>query len=213
MKYFWIDQKFQRKVKRTYYNDPGFFYLDQDLLAAYFFKTPYAISKKYLKERKEKNIYVYGETPLHTYEKIGKKVGIKPKDLVLELGSGRGRGAFFVHHFFKCPVVAIERILHFVKVARYLSRKYCREGVRFICADMLETDLPKATVLYLYGTALSDEEVALLIKKLEKYPTGTKIVSISYPLSDYHPKGFCTETCFSVAFNWGITEAYVETVR
>ena len=212
IKYSWIDQKLQRSVKKKYYHHHLFCELDQTLLTAYLFKSPYKISKQYLKDRNEKEIHVYGETPLQTYEKIAEKGGLQPKDVVLELGSGRGRGAFFIHSFFQCQVIGIERIPYFAKMSRYLSRKYCKKEVSFICADMLEVDFPKATFVYLYGTMLREQEIGILIEKLKKLPKGTKIVTISYPLTDYHPTAFCNDSCFPVEFLWGKTDAYLQRV-
>ncbi len=213
IKYHWIDHKLQKEVKHRYYSDTTFSHIDRSLLTAYIFKNPYTISKNYLKKRQSKEVHTYGETPLMTYDKIAQEVGIEPTDTVLELGSGRGRGAFFLHHFYKCQVIGIERIPQFVKLSKHVAHKYHQERVQFICTDMLKADLPPATVVYLYGTALTDTEIAPLINKLKKYPKGTKIVSISYPLTDYDETSFEIVKTFSVSYPWGETEAYLQTVK
>ena len=212
VKYTLIDRQLQKEVKRRYYHDHTFSHLDRALLTAYIFKNPYAISKNYLKKRNEKEIHIYGETPLMTYEKMAKEVNLEPTDTFLELGSGRGRGALFLHHFFKCQVIGIERIPQFVKLSRHLAHKYHQGRVSFICGDMIKVDLPEATIIYLYGTALTDEEITSLIQKLKKYPKGTKIISVSYPLTDYDEKAFHIEKSFSASFPWGETESYIQTV-
>lgn len=212
IKYTLIDRKLQKEVKKRYYHDHTFSQLDRALLTAYIFKNPYTISKNYLKKRNEKEIHTYGETPLMTYEKIAEEVGLEPTDTFLELGSGRGRGALFLHYFFKCQVIGIERIPQFVKLSRHLAHKYHQGRVSFICIDMLKADFPPATVIYLYGTALADSEITPLVQKLKNYPKGTKIISISYPLTDYEEKAFHIEKSFTAAFPWGETEGYIQTV-
>lgn len=212
LKYTLFDWKLQKEVKKRYYQDHTFSRLDRALLTAYIFKNPYAISKSYLKKRNKTEIHTYGETPLMTYEKIAKEAELDPTDTFLELGSGRGRGALFLHHFFKCEVIGLERIPQFVKLSRYLAHKFDQRRVTFICADMLKRELPKATVIYLYGTALSDQEIALLVEKLKKLPKEVKIVSVSYPLADYDEKAFQIEKIFPINFLWGETEAYIQTV-
>ncbi|QVL57090.1 MAG: methyltransferase domain-containing protein [Simkaniaceae bacterium] len=213
IKYTLIDRRLQKEVKKCYYHDHTFSHLDRSLLTAYIFKNPYTISKNYLKKRNEKEVHTYGETPLMTYEKMAKEVGLEPTDTFLELGSGRGRGALFIHHFFKCQVIGVERIPQFVKLSRHLAHKYHQDRVSFICSDMLKGELPEATVIYLYGTALTDLEIAPLVQKLKKYPKGTKIISISYPLTDYDENAFHIEKSFTVSFPWGETEAYIQTVE
>lgn len=213
IKYHWIDYKLQKEVKRCYYSDTTFSHIDRSLLTAYIFKNPYTISKNYLKKRHAKEIHTYGETPLMTYDKLAKEVGLNSSDTLLELGSGRGRGALFLHHFYQCHVIGIERIPQFVKLSKHVAHKYHQKRVEFICADMLKADLPPATVIYLYGTALTDAEIAPLIERLKKYPKGTKIISISYPLTDYDETSFEITKTFSVSYPWGETEAYLQTVK
>jgi protein-L-isoaspartate O-methyltransferase len=213
IKYQWVDYRLQQEVKRRYYTDTTFSHIDRSLLTAYIFKNPYTISKNYLKKRQAREVHTYGETPLMTYDRLAKEVDLRSTDTFLELGSGRGRGALFLHHFYKCQVIGIERIPQFVKLSKYIVDKYHQEKVQFICADMLKADLPSATVIYLYGTALSDTEIAPLIAKLKKYPKGVKIISVSYPLTDYDETSFEILKTFSISYPWGETEAYLQTVK
>ncbi|MBF5060193.1 SAM-dependent methyltransferase [Candidatus Neptunochlamydia vexilliferae] len=212
VKYALIDRKLQREVKERYYSSREFAALDRALLTAYIFKNPYIISKKYLQNRQEKELHTYGETPLTTYETIAKEVDIQPTDTFLELGSGRGRGALFLHHFYKCKVIGIERVPQFIKLARHLAHKYQLKEASFICGDMFQTKLPQeATTIYLYGSNLADSEITQLVTRLKEIPLGTKIVTISYPLTDYDSRVFKLEKTFPVSFPWGETEAYLQT--
>jgi len=212
VKYAWIDWRLQKEVKERFYTDPEFAKIDKALLTAYVFKNPYTVSKNYLKKHREKEIHTYGETPLITYEAIAKEVDLKSSDIVLELGSGRGRGALFLHYFYHCNVIGIEKIPQFVKLSRHLVQKHHLEGVSFICADMLQANIPEATVIYLYGTCLKDQEVTSLVQRLKTLPKGTKIITISYPLTDYDENVFYIEKSFTVFFPWGETDAYIQSI-
>lgn len=212
-KYAWIDRKLQKEVKRRFYSNQSFAKIDRDLLAAYIFKNPYTISKNYLKKHQEKKIHTYGETPLVTYEKIAQELDLQSTDTFLELGSGRGRGALFLHHFYHCNVIGIERIPQFVKLASHLTQKYHIEGVTFNCADMVHANLPPVTVVYLYGTCLEDRDIAFLIDRLKTLPKGTRIITISYPLTDYDEKTFQIKKSFTLSFPWGETEGYLQTIH
>ena len=215
LKYFIKDYKIQREVKKRYYKSQSFREVDKGLLEFYLFQNPYQISRRYLKRARAKDIHVYGETPLMTFEKVAKEANICKDDVVLELGSGRGRGALFLNDFFKCQVIGVERIPHFVKIARHITHKHQVKGVEFLCHNFTQADvLANATCIYLYGTCLEDLEITELIETLKKCSKGTRIVTVSYPLTDYDKDNrFLLEKSFSVSFPWGETEAYLQTVR
>jgi len=78
---------------------------------------------------------------------------------------------------------------------------------------MAQMQLPKASVIYLYGTCLQDAEIDHIIRKLEAFSQGTKVITISYPLVDYDTNAFHMEKTFSVSFPWGETSAYLQTVK
>jgi len=212
-KYAFKECMLQRAVKKCYYGDAAFSHLDRSFIKRYLFRSPYTISKRYLRHKGECSVHTYGETPLPTYEKIAREAYIHSEDIYLELGFGRGRGIFFLHHFFQCRAIGVERIPLFVGLAKQVAIQHNLEDVSFICADFNLMSLPTASVVYLYGTALHEEEIYPLISKLKTLPAGARIVSISYPLTDYEGKAFHVQKCFPVTFLWGETDAYLQTVR
>ena len=212
-KYALIDLKLQHGVKKRYYTDAQFSRLDHSLINTYIFKNPYQISKRYLRRKQEEDIHTYGETPLVTYEAIAKEAEISSTDAFLELGCGRGRGALFLHHFFHCEVIGIERIPLFVRLAKHITQKHHLKDVSFICGDMTEMKLPKASVVYLYGTCLEDTEIEPIVQELKTFSKGTRIVTISYPLTDYDEEAFQITKTFPVSFPWGETEAYLQVLK
>ena len=155
----------------------------------------------------------YGETPLTTIEMIAKKVALTKDDVFLELGSGRGRTLFWLSHFYGCQVVGIDYNPYFIKRCLKISQACGIHNATFICADTRVCHFDEATVLYLYGTLLSDEDVDILIKKFSKLRKGVKIITISFPLSDYEKTKFQLLSSFDVEFPWGKTTCYVQEVR
>ncbi len=170
----------------------------------YFFHNPYRVSRKFLEKRGDEDVYQYGETPLKTIHKLCLEAGVANDDHLFELGAGRGKTAFYIRETFGCDVTAIEQIPLFVSKAKKLN-KFLSLGVTFLCEDFCLADLSKATIIYLYGTCLSDELVYNLCKQ---FKTGQKIISISYPLSEYDAQ-FKVLKKIEVTYPWGQTDAYI----
>ena len=148
-----------------------------------------------------------------TYEKIAKECHLGPSDTVLEMGSGRGRGGFFLSHFFGCHVIGVERIPQFVKLANYIVSQFRLKKIQFHCRDMFTVECFHASFIYLYGTCLEEFEIKKLITLFHRFKQKakkTKILTISYPLTDYDKQGiFQVEKVFEVDFPWGQTHAYL----
>lgn len=189
------------KVVCLYYWGP-FFWIDMALLSKYFFRSPFLISKRFLQARGESNLYAYGETPLTTMALIARNCQITEGDFVIELGCGRGRACFWLNSFIGCKVKGIDYIPDFIRKAKEVGPS----GATFECADFMQADLSEASVIYLYGTCLEDETIKALCKKFHK---GTKIITVSYPLTDYSPE-FEVIRSFPARFNWGETEIYLQ---
>ena len=111
------------KVVWKYYPTLSFFKIDVALLLTYLFDNPFKISKRFLTKKGEKDVYAYGETPLTTLDYIAKECRLSSKDVVFELGCGRGRTCFWLNQFIGCKVVGIEIIPEFVERAERITRK------------------------------------------------------------------------------------------
>ena len=202
------------KVIVLYWSNFSFFKADLSLQLMYLFHNPFKISKHFLQKQGAKEIYAYGETPLTSMAIIAKTCGIGPKDLVFELGAGRGRTAFWLNSFKHCSVVGIEFVEDFVERAQLITKRLDIKNVDFRLADMLTTDYTGATVCYLYGTCLDELTISHLAEKFSKLPQGTKIITVSYPLSDYTDLT-CFEVMkrFTVPYPWGMGDVYLQIVK
>ncbi|MDN3507340.1 MAG: methionine biosynthesis protein MetW [Simkaniaceae bacterium] len=171
---------------RNYYRDRRFWKIEKKMRARYRWKNPYAMARK--------EGQVYGETPLALYDEIAKRVGLEKGERFLDLGCGRGRGCYFLAHFYGCKALGIEMVAGFVK------RAIAVPGVEILQGDFLSCDL-NADVIYLYGTCLNDEEIEVVSKNV----VGAKVVSVSEPLP-----GAPVIESFEGEFPWGKTQLYIQ---
>ena len=187
--YEWLEQ---RRVRKLFYQDPLYKALDQALLKG---PNPYRI----------KEAFPYGETPLCSLKKIADRFGLKSSDKVVDLGCGRGRGAFFLAHHYDCEVLGIDIIEPFIQRAQSIESQELK--VSFLCRDMRKFDFSQATFVFFYGTTFSDEFVEELKQAMQALPKGSKIVTVSYPL-----EGLELIDQFLVSFPWGFGEVYLHLV-
>ena len=191
----------QREVERRYYQTFGD--LDRAIRKAYRFSNPYRISTNYLKELYEPNIYQYGETPLTVFEKIGKALNLGSKSHLMDLGSGRGRGAFFLHNQFGCTVTGVEQIPIFVQKALNIVAAQDLRNINFRCENLLKTDLTGVTHVFFYGICMDDDDVEQVAQKLKSY--SITIASVSFPLGDFE-----VLKTLMVNMPWGYTEVFIQ---
>lgn len=203
--YFYGEEK---KVFQLFYHCHLFQKCDLAMKEAYRFCNPFTVSKKFLRKKGEKEINVYGEIPLTSLLKIAQECEIRPYDHVFELGCGRGRAAFFLRSFLNCKVTAVDFIPFFIARAQKIVERFKIEHLTFICDDILHIDLEEATCIYLYGTCLSDTLIAQLGGSFLSLPAKVKIITLSYPLKDYH-KEFEIIKQFTVAVPWGNIDVFL----
>lgn len=196
-----------------YYGNPKFRKTDLALIRAYWFHSPYSISKRFLMQKGEQDVYAYGETPLTTMELIVKKCGITSKDTIYELGSGRGRACFWLATYLNASVIGIDFVPEFIRLANAIKSECQVQNCTFICADFLKSDLKNATVLFLNGTCMHDKDIEALSRRLEKLPSGVKVITSSFAFTEYskNKKWKLIET-FPATMSWGTTEMYLQTL-
>jgi len=199
------ERKEKKIVEERFYFDETFAKCDRELLSS---ESPYRVSKCFLKEKGCQDIHVYGETPLTVLERICREGNLSAGDTYLELGSGRGRGVFFVAHQFGCRAIGVEWIPQFVDKALAIKKKHGIESVDFILDDMCAGKLYNATFIYLYGTCLDEFSLFRLTKTLELLSSKIKIATVSYPLQGR----FVVKSRLSVCYPWGETEVFIQEI-
>ncbi len=169
-----------------YWRRPRFFFEDLKLYCRYLFLNPYRLTSG------------YGETPLTALDEIARQCLIKPTDTLIELGSGTGRTALWLHHFIGCKTIGIETNATFIKKAP--------SGPTFLRQHWLEADLSDATYIYLYGTGMDDPEIDALTRRLQKtLREGALVITTSYPL-----EGFEQVKHFPINYTWGTATVYLQ---
>jgi SAM-dependent methyltransferase len=208
----WFNTKEDLKVVWRYYRNLKFAHADLLLLMLYLFRNPFRMARRFLIKQGSVDSFSYGETPLTTFGEIIKAAELSPSDKVVELGCGRGRTLFWLKAFVGCEVVGIECVPGFVTRAQKVVKWCGWKGIDFRCENMFTADLSEATVVYLYGTSLSDREIERLITLMKRLPSGAKVITVSYPLTDYirdrNPFLVPTHT-LDGAFPWGTTDIYI----
>jgi SAM-dependent methyltransferase len=201
---FWKVRQFEKReekyVSERYYTDSRFRAIDLCLKRAYRWNNPYRVSRKYWGES------TYGETPLSTLEILGRKLKLGPSDRFVDLGSGRGRGVFFMKHYFDCKAIGVERVSSFVRKANEIKSDLQVKGVEFREEDLSSLDNLEGSVFYVAWTCFSEELVHEVIGFFERLPKGVKIVTLSEPIESKRCRMI---ESFTSDFAWGNGEVYI----
>lgn len=193
------------RVALRYYHNKEFRKRDLTLLKNSFWNNPYKIGSRYVKKSGNES-YTYGETPLTSLEMIVKECHITKEDTVYELGSGRGRAALWLGAYLGCKVVAIENVPGLYELSK---RVLTMPNMKVVHNDFLKTSLEGATVLFLFGSCLSEEEIDQLTERVKFLKKNTKIITVSFPL-----KRYCeTVKVFEVPFLFGKASVYYQLLR
>jgi SAM-dependent methyltransferase len=202
------------RILLRYWPKFRFMTVDFGLFLTYLFDNPFQMSKRFLAEKGEQDLHQYGETPLTTLDAIMKKAGVTSADTIYELGSGRGRTSFWLSQYLGCNTIGIEQIPAFVERANRLVQRCGLKNVSFKQENFCDSTFENATVVYLYGTCLEDEAIHRLTARLAQLPSGTKIITVSYPLNDYDTtNSFELMNCFQQPFTWGNADVFLHIVK
>lgn len=192
--------QFQWRAICRYYPKSWRFALSDILLGCLSFSfNPYRMCRK----RGD----VYGETPCESLHRIATFCSLSASDCWLELGSGRGKGAFWIAHFIGCRTIGVEKIRLFSWFAKGICTLLRIKNLSFLCDDMAKSPFSKASVVYLYSTCMDDAALRSLSEKMKELPIHAKVITISSPLPE--SQSFRLFGSFPISFPWGNTEAYV----
>ena len=140
---------------------------------------------------------------------------VTPKDHLFELGSGRGRLAFWADRWLNCTVTGVELNPIFVRKAQRIQRRFRRQNLSFLNINFLQAPLEKATVVYLYGTAFEKPAWPNIIQALKNTPPGTRIITVSQSLFDWggSKDDFRLEQTLWISYVWGQAPVHIQTRR
>ncbi|MBY0528695.1 MAG: class I SAM-dependent methyltransferase [Rhabdochlamydiaceae bacterium] len=182
--------------------------MDLALKKSYRWINPYRISNQFLRSQGFAQRDLYGETPLSTLQQVALALKLTSEDHLFELGCGRGRGVFFLRCLYGCEVTGIDWHPTFISRAQKIAPLDTQNRTHFTCSDFMQADLSQATVIYLYGTCLQDEEIHLFCQRLSECALLKYVATVSFPLCDYDPL-FKTLSVFSASFPWGDADLFI----
>lgn len=194
-----------------YVKSPTFRRVDSKLHWRYLFLNPYKICRKHW--GKKFADAPYGETPLKTLADIAHIATIQPSDTVLELGCGRGRGAFWLASCVGCRVIAVDIVERFIRMGREIAAASdLDERVEFHCSDFFRAPLDRASVVYLYGTGLEEATWMDLAVWFGDLPQRPLLITVSHSLAEFSPYVTLLGHC-DLEFGWGKARVYLQKFR
>ena len=122
----------------------------------------------------------YGWLSYHTYFKIFDYLRLKPADVVVDLGSGKGRPSFIAAQY---PIhesvgVEIHPPLYAIAEANRMSLKMSRAPVRFVCQSATDFDYDSTTVIVMFhpfGAETMNAVLARVGESLRRRPRDLRI--------------------------------------
>ncbi len=128
---------------------------------------------------------IWVPTPPELVEKMLQMARITPKDFVIDLGSGDGRIAIAAAKKFGARSLGVEYNPDMVALSnREAQRQGVADKVKFVKADIFETDFSQATIITMY--LLPDLNLKLQPKILDQKP-GTRVVSHQFNMGEWQP--------------------------
>jgi hypothetical protein len=128
---------------------------------------------------------VWVPTPDAVVERMLRMARVSAKDYVIDLGSGDGRTVIAAAQKFGARAMGIEYNPDMVALSIKNAEKVgLGDKVKFIKADLFETDFSQATVITMY--LLPAINIKLRPKILDMRP-GTRVVSHAFNMEDWQP--------------------------
>ena len=198
---------------RYYLWHPVFFVSDLLIMGQYFFQSPFRMVRLYNESHPDRPIGPYGETDFHTLSRLFDDLAVSPAASVADLGSGRGRTGLFLrlvrgHRW----VLGIEWLSHMVERASRVRRWLGIDGLSYVHGDWTSMPLDGIDVIYLYDLILDEQASFRAATHLAALKPGTSIITVSSWLGETLPGRFQLIRKVPVRFDWGKTEAFLQTV-
>lgn len=197
------------KLVWRYYRKPRYVLADVWLQIRYFFTPVAQLCRWALRGYPDHQVQrIYGETSLTQFAKLAKTLQLSNDDCCYELGCGRGRLAFWLALHTQCKrVVGVDLNPVFIRNAQQISQTLRIHHLDFQHANLMQVDLAEASVIYLYGSAFSDEAIANIQRHLLTCRAGTRIISVSFELTGLEFELLSSQ---SMRFVWGEADVFIQ---
>jgi phospholipid N-methyltransferase len=126
---------------------------------------------------------IWVPTPNELVDRMLKMAKVTPNDFVMDLGSGDGRTVIAAAKSFKARAMGVEYNPNMVALSNKNAEKEAvTDRVKFVNADLFETDLSQASVITMY--LLPSINLRLRDKILALKP-GTRVVSHAFDMGEW----------------------------
>jgi SAM-dependent methyltransferase len=149
--------------------------------------------------------YICGETPCITLRTILRNLDIKPGDLFIDLGCGRGQTVYYARLLFDMKAAGYDLIATFILKAKLINCFLKISGVDFIMDNILNAELGSAKVVYIVPTTFAADFLEEVNNKLQEAPPGAYIVSVTRPLDESRYELIRKD---SLLYSWGRSPVY-----
>lgn len=172
----------------------------------YFFFSPY-----YFADKKADNDFIFGFTPLFSFNlifKMARKFYYEKTEYPLsfcDAGCGDGRGVFLVNQLYGRPACGMEINKNFVNKMMIL-KMFIKGDLLIIGEDMFDSEFNGYGIIFITWTTFKEASEKKLISKLEKEVIKDAIVvTLSYPITS---DSFELLNKKKLMVSWGSSEAY-----
>jgi len=154
---------------------------------------------------------VYGETLPGTAFELLEALKVGPRDIVIDLGCGRGVLPLVAGLAFGARAVGLEVLEGFVTRGRRAAELLGLEGVDFQKGDFRQGPLPRGTVYFLAGTCLEASSWVAVTRNLaHSAPPRARAVSLSQALPSAEWEDLGRR---EMAFSWGRATVFLHRRR
>ena len=167
--------------------------------------SPVYVFKDRIKTNYHKDNFVYGEIPYGISRKICKTANITEKDVVYDLGCGRGKFLFFVNLFTGARCIGVDLLPTYINIAEKIIDKLELRKIHFFEEDILDVDLRTASVVFVHGTTFSFELREIIMDKIDQLKPGSRFISVTKKFDHPKLKLFTTE---KFLLSWGLSTMY-----
>ena len=145
---------------------------------------------------------IFVPTPNDVVDKMLEMAKVTAKDTVYDLGCGDGRIVITAAQKYRARAVGIDIDPKRIEEANANAKAAkVTDRVRFVEADLFESDISEATVVSLYLlTRLNEKLKPKLLKELKP---GTRVVSHAFDMGDWKPEA-TAQVAASTVYLWRI---------
>jgi len=189
-----------------YWLNHGMFWVDLGFWCLYVLRSPYRISRRFIRSNGGSLNFTFGDTPLSTLERICCQAGIPEGMVIFDVGCGWGRSTYFLHAYCKAyRSIGIDIIPTYIKKAEKIREWLGLNYMVFLKADIRKVDYSDADVIYMYGTCFEKELVREMVAVWEdSLADGTMLISASQSLCPYSTLNrIQLKECVWIEYSWG----------